>query len=124
VFLSPGIFDLYSTITIWGSGSSTEIQELRSRMINYPIPFNSSLKINDNDEIYWYLHLPPTHLSDLLFHLRHIMTDLHFTYIDYVRAKNYLIWPPTFDEEKKDWQKDDVFMIDNVINATDEKIDL
>ena len=114
VYLNPNIFDLYSTVLIWGHSDPAILTSLQSKMLSHPIPFSSTFKIN-NDVFYWYLHLPPTHLSELLYQLRTKLTDMRFNYIDYVRAKTYLPWPPTFDEKKKDWRSDEAFMLSDIL---------
>lgn len=114
VFLAPNIFDLYSTVLIWGSAPEKVLQDIQSRMLKFSIPFSSTFKIRDQ-HLFWYLHLPPTHLSDILHHLRHTLTDMHFNYIDYNRAKAYLPWPLTFDDETSDWKQNRAFIVDSVL---------
>jgi len=114
VFLTPSIFDLYSTVLIWGQSNTQELLQLQSKMLAQPIPFSSTFKVYERN-FYWYLHLPPTHLSELLYQLRAKLEDMRFNYIDYVRAKTYLPWPLTFDEEKKDWFKSEEFMVTDVL---------
>jgi len=114
VYLTPTIFDLYSTVLIWGSSSEETILDLESRIVRASFPFSSTFKVNKTN-FFWYLHLPPSHLANLLFNLRSKLTDMHFNYIDYNRATSYLPWPPTFDENKKDWRTDRDFMIESVL---------
>ena len=120
VYLTPTVFDLYSTVLIWGSSSEESIQNLESRLIRLSFPFSSTFKVNKIN-FFWYMHLPPSHLTNLLFNLRSKLTDMHFNYIDYNRATSYLPWPPTFDENKKDWRIDHDFMIDNVLKELEIK---
>jgi hypothetical protein len=42
---------------------------------------------------------------------------MHFNYIDYNRAASFLPWPPTFDEDKKDWKIDREFLIEYVLKS-------
>ncbi len=114
VFLDPYIFDLYSTVFVWGHGSKENLEKLKTRMRIRPIPFSSTFKISNN-QLFWYLVLPPTHLSELLFHLRPILTNMRFNYIDFTRSKTYRLWPPTFDDQKCDWRIDREFMIEEVL---------
>ncbi len=116
VNLAPTIFDLYSTALIWGSAKRTTIQDLESRILQLTFPFSSTFKINNNN-LFWYLHLPPSHLSNVLSHLREKLTDMHFNYIDFNRATSFLPWPLTFDNEKHDWRTDTEFMIDSVLKG-------
>ncbi|HUU77933.1 MAG TPA: Lrp/AsnC family transcriptional regulator [candidate division Zixibacteria bacterium] len=120
VLLNPSYFELYSAVLIYGTGSKDELLELQSKMQQKPVPFSSTFKIAEN-HLYWYLHLPPTHLSDLLYHLRKKLNELHFNHIDYVRSRTFLLWPPTFDEETHEWRKDKAFIVDNVLNTLDKK---
>ncbi|MFX0091179.1 MAG: hypothetical protein ACFFBD_05395, partial [Candidatus Hodarchaeota archaeon] len=114
VFLDPHIFDLYSTIVIWGVGNKEELETLENRMRINPIPFSSTLKIA-NTQLFWYLVLPPTHLSELLFHLRSRLTDLHFNYVDFTRSVTYRLWPPTYDDQLGDWKTSREFLVDSVL---------
>ena len=116
VYLTPKIFDLYSTVLIWGSSKRKVIEDLESRMLQLSFPFSSTFKTK-NEQLYWYLHLPPSHLSNVLFNLRNKLTDMHYHYVDFNRATSYLPWPPTFDNEKQDWKTDSEFMIDNVLKG-------
>ncbi|MBN1330855.1 MAG: hypothetical protein JXA54_15385 [Candidatus Heimdallarchaeota archaeon] len=118
VYLTPTIFDLYSTVLIWGSANKDILQDLESRIIQKPIPFSSTFKTK-GENLFWYLHLPPSHLSNLLFNLRKKLIDMRFNYIDYNRATSFLPWPPTFDETKKDWKIDRDFLITDVIKELD-----
>lgn len=116
VNLTATIFDLYSTALIWGSAKRTAIKDLESRILQLSFPFSSTFKTK-NDQLFWYLHLPPSHLSNILFHLRKKLTDMHFHYVDFNRATTFLPWPPTFDNEKHDWRTDSEFMIDGVLKG-------
>ncbi|MFX0062250.1 MAG: hypothetical protein ACFFC7_08675 [Candidatus Hermodarchaeota archaeon] len=114
VFLDPYIFDLYSTVFVWGHGSKEDLEILKARMTISPIPFSSTFKISNN-QLFWYLVLPPTHLSELFFHLRPILTNMRFNYIDFTRSSTYRLWPPTFDDQQSDWRIDREFLVDQVL---------
>jgi DNA-binding Lrp family transcriptional regulator len=115
VFLNPTVFDLYSSILIHGSGKKKDIEDLQKRMLDIPIPFSSTFKTNTNNQLFWYIHLPPSHLSDLLYYLRNRLSDMRFYYVDFNRAQSYLPWPPTFQEEKQQWNQEKSFLVDEVL---------
>lgn len=117
VFLDPYIFDLYSTVFVWGHGNKEDLEILKARMTISPIPFETIFKISNN-QLFWYLVLPPTHLSELLFHLRPILTNMCFSYIDFTRSRTYRLWPPTFDNQQSEWRIARAFLIDNVLEKT------
>ncbi|MEA2071831.1 MAG: hypothetical protein U9O98_11155 [Asgard group archaeon] len=114
VFLKPTVFDLYSTVLIWGEADKKVVKDLEVRLLSLTFPFSSTFKTNQ-ENLFWYLHLPPSHLSNLLFTLRKKLTDMHFNFIDYNRAQSYFLWPQTFDEEKQDWIVNEDFLLNNVV---------
>lgn len=116
VFINPKTFDIFNTFLIWGYGDEKELQKIKTRMENYQIPFISTLKI-DSYKLYWYLHLPTSHMSDLLFCLRPKLQELHFNYIDYPRTKTYLLDTDAWDEKKQNWRIDEDFCINQVLNS-------
>ncbi len=115
VQINPYAFDAYNPVLIWGRGEREDVMALDSRIRQHPVPFTSTFK-SFQDWVFWYLHLPSTHLSDLLFHLRPVLKDLRFNYVDHTRSKTYYLWPDTFDESVHDWRRDDRFMIDDVLD--------
>lgn len=120
VQINPFAFDSYNPVLIWGEGKIEDIQSLQARISKNPIPFTSTFKTDDGN-LFWYLHLPATHLSDLLFHLRPILHDLRFNHIDYVRSSTYYLWPETFNEKEHDWKNDSNFMIDSVLDQISDR---
>ncbi|NWF96177.1 MAG: winged helix-turn-helix transcriptional regulator [Candidatus Thorarchaeota archaeon] len=115
VQINPYAFDSYNPVLIWGEGEENEIRDLSHRVTQRPIPFTSTFK-SFQDKVFWYVHLPATHLSDLLFYLRPILHDLRFHHIDYTRSRTYYLWPETFDDSAHEWKTDDSFMIDGVLS--------
>ncbi|MEA2071792.1 MAG: hypothetical protein U9O98_10955 [Asgard group archaeon] len=83
VFLNPFIFDLYTTVLIIGEANEKTIRNIRSLIIESPIPFSSTFK-STRRELFWYLRIPPRNLVDLLHHLHKRLDQLNFYYIDYV----------------------------------------
>ncbi len=116
VFINPKSFDILNTFLIWGYGDEKELQKIKTKMESFPIPFISTLKI-ESYKLYWYLHLPTTQMSDLLFYLRPILPELHLNFIDYPRTKIYLLDPDNWDDKKLNWRIDEDFCIDQVLNS-------
>ncbi|MHA1721305.1 MAG: winged helix-turn-helix domain-containing protein [Promethearchaeota archaeon] len=115
-FLYPKHFDILNTFLIWGYGDEEELQKIKSRMELNPIPFNSTLRI-ESYKIFWYLHLPTTHMSDLLFYLRPKLVELHLNYIDAPRTKTYLLNTEAWDEKKHAWKIDEDYCINQVLDT-------
>jgi len=109
VQINGRLFDLVNTILIWGHGSEEELRRIQRRIESHPIPFISTFKI-ENFTMYWYIHLPTYHLSELLYNLRIILDEIHFFYVDYPRAKSYSLDPKAWVESKHEWNtKKDYF---------------
>ncbi len=115
-YINPKNFDILNTILIWGYGEEEELQKIKSRMELNPIPFISTLKI-DGFKLYWYLRLPTSHMSDLLFYLRPRLPELHLNYIDTPRTQTYLLNTDAWDEKKQDWITDEDFCINQVLKS-------
>ena len=114
--INPNNFDILNTFLIWGYGDEKELQKIKTRMETYPIPFLSTLKI-DGYKLYWYLHLPTSQMSDLLFYLRPKLQELHLNYIDSPRTQTYLLNTDAWDEKKQNWITDEDFCINQVLNS-------
>ena len=123
-YINPINFDVLNTFLIWGYGDEEKLQKIKNRMKIHPIPFLSTLKI-DGYKLYWYLHLPTSQMSDLLFHLRPKLQELHMNYIDSPRTQTYLLNSDAWDEKKQNWITDEDFCINQVLNSlkSDKKID-
>jgi len=115
-FLHPKHFDILNTFLIWGYGDEEELQKIKNRMELDPIPFLSTLRIEDF-KLFWYLHLPTTQMSDLLYYLRPKLAEFHFNYIDAPRTQTYLLNADAWDEKKQKWRIDDDFCINEVLNS-------
>ena len=115
-FLHPKHFDILNSFLIWGYGDEEELQEIKTRMELNPIPFLSTLRI-ENFKIFWYLHLPTTHMSDLLFYLRPKLAELHFNYIDSPRTQTYLLNADAWDEKMQNWITDEDFCVNQVLES-------
>ncbi len=114
VFVEPTAFDLYSNVILTATCDSEQIYRLQSRMTAHPIPFRSTLKRNDN-YLFWYLQLPPSHLSALLGRMHSISRNFVVTMLDYHRSQVYGPWAEAFDEEAAQWRKDREFMVTDVL---------
>ena len=115
-YINPKNFDVLNTILIWGYGDEKELQKIKTRMELHPIPFISTLKI-DGFKLYWYLRLPTSHMSDLLFYLRPKLPELHLNYIDTPRTQTYLLNTDAWDEKKQDWITDEDFCVNQVLES-------
>ena len=115
-FLHPKHFDILNTFLIWGYGDEKELQNIKTRMELNPIPFQSTLRI-ENFKLFWYLHLPTTHMSDLLFYLRPKLVEFHLNYIDHPRTKTYLLNTEAWDEKKQTWKIDEDYCINQVLGS-------
>jgi hypothetical protein len=115
-FINPINFDILNTFLIWGYGEEEELQRIKTRMDLHPIPFISNLKI-DGYKLFWYLHLPTSQMSDILFYLRPRLQELHLNYIDSPRTQTYLLNTDAWDEKNQKWRIDDDFCINQVLNS-------
>ncbi len=114
VSFNPKAFDIISNILIRGHGKKSYLRKLYSRMSESPIPFESTLRVSDS-ELYWFVRLPPTHLSSLLTNLHANLENMTVTLIDYPQSFVYTIWPEILDENTHSWRQDHEFMIDHVL---------
>lgn len=62
-----------------------------------PVPFEFLLRVSDSG-LYWFVRMPPTHLSSFLTNLHANLENMTVTAIDYSQSFVYSIWPKTFDE--------------------------
>jgi hypothetical protein len=83
-------------------------------MSENPIPFQSTLRVSDND-LFWLVRLSPSHLSTLLTNLHENLDDISVTLIDYTHSFLYSIWPETFDEENQTWRTDREFLVEQAL---------
>ncbi|MBD3406973.1 MAG: hypothetical protein GF411_12720 [Candidatus Lokiarchaeota archaeon] len=111
VFIDPDAFDLYSNVILSINCEESFGESLRKSLLNNPPPFRSTLKVND-DFSFWYLRLPPSHLSSLLNNLRETVYKLDVTMVDYHMSEVYALWAEAFDEEAHTWKSDEQFMVD------------
>ncbi|QEE17239.1 MarR family transcriptional regulator [Promethearchaeum syntrophicum] len=114
--INPINFDILNTFLIWGYGEEKELQKIKTLMELNPIPFLSTLKI-DGYKLYWYLHLPTSQMSDLLFYLRPKLQELHINYIDSPRTQTYLLNADAWDEKTQNWIIDEDFYINQVLGS-------
>lgn len=114
--INPINFDILNTFLIWGYGEEKELQNIKTLMELNPIPFLSTLKI-DGYKLYWYLHLPTSQMSDLLFYLRPKLQELHINYIDSPRTQTYLLNADAWDEKTQNWIIDEDFYINQVLGS-------
>ncbi|TFF86419.1 hypothetical protein EU519_01360 [Candidatus Thorarchaeota archaeon] len=114
VFVEPTAFDLYTNVILTATCDPDIIYGLQSRMTQYPIPFRSTLKRNEN-YLFWYLQLPPSHLSALLGRMHTLSHTFVVTMLDYHRSQVYGPWADAFDEEAAQWRQDMDFMVKDVL---------
>jgi DNA-binding Lrp family transcriptional regulator len=119
VSYDPAAFDIYNNAVIVGKGNSDYIHRLASRVRKYPIPFDSTLHLSD-DELFWYVRLQASHMSSLLTNLYMNLNEMDVYLVDYSHAMQYYIWPETYDEDNQCWREDEEFMIDSVLNPPNE----
>jgi len=115
VTFNPEAFDIYSNIIIFGRGDRQELAQLRARLQTEPIPFESTLRVIE-DEMMWFVRLQATHLSPLLTNLYSLLTDMQVCIVDYPHSYIYYIWPETLDEERHEWRTDRAFMVEDVLS--------
>ena len=107
-------FDLLVSVLIFGYGNKSKLEEFRKRIIANPIPYKSTVKIDDY-KIFWYLHISLVNLSDLLEYFQPLLHNLQFYYIDSPKSKTFLPDYTTYDEKKKEWLQNDDFLIYDVL---------
>ncbi|TFG08046.1 ArsR family transcriptional regulator [Candidatus Thorarchaeota archaeon] len=118
VFVEPTAFDLYTNVILTATCDSDVIYRLQSRMTAHPIPFRSTLKTNEN-YLFWYLQLPPSHLSALLGRMHAISHAFVVTMLDYHTSQVYGPWAEAFDENSGSWRQDRNFMVTDVLKRID-----
>jgi DNA-binding Lrp family transcriptional regulator len=114
VSFNPKAFDIITNIIVRGQGRKKYLRGLQARMNASPIPFESTLRVSDSD-LYWFVRMPPTHLSSLLTNLHENLENMTVSIIDYSQSFVYSIWPETYDEETHTWRQDHAFMIDHAL---------
>lgn len=114
VFLHELESDQTNGILIQGHASPNKIKQLIRRIKEIEIPFTSTFKYNEN-EIHWFMKLPASKIHPLLPRLLYFIKDLQFFIVDSNSAYSFLLYPQAFDEEKKDWIKDEKFMVNDVL---------
>ncbi len=112
------LFDVVNTVLIWGQGSEEELIKIRQRFETSKIPFISTLKIS-NYTLYWYIHLPTFHLSELLYQLRLILDEIYFFYVDYPRAQLYSLDSDAWDETTHAWKQSEDYFCNDVKRIVD-----
>jgi hypothetical protein len=115
VSFDPAVFDIITNISICGKGKKKYLHNLGAKMINNPIPFESTLRVSDSN-LFWFVRMPPTHLSSLLSNLHENIENMNVTIIDYPNSYLYSIWPEILDEDNRDLRRDREFMIDQALN--------
>jgi DNA-binding Lrp family transcriptional regulator len=110
VFIDPEAFDLYSNVILTANVEERFALELQAKMLSDPIPFRSTLKIQE-EFLFWYLRLPPSHMSRVLEYVHSNSSNLMVSLVDYENTEVYGIWPETFDEESKSWITSSEFMV-------------
>ncbi|MHA1518587.1 MAG: hypothetical protein ACTSRK_00255 [Promethearchaeota archaeon] len=114
VQIKARILDIHSPTLLIGEGSEKYIQQLAMHLKNDPIPFTSTFK-HDKNTIFWYIHLPATHLADLLYSLRRNLTQLQVSIMDHPRSHGFYIYSDAYDENSKSWNQSEKFMVNSVL---------
>lgn len=107
-------FDLHNPTLLIGNASELFIENLYNHLQEHPIPFSSTFKHNKNT-FFWYIHIPSTHLSDLLFELNPYLENLQLNVIDHHRSRIFYFYANAFDEKTKQWNKSHDFMVKDVL---------
>jgi hypothetical protein len=115
IFLDPEAFNLYSNVVLTGKSNKSFVAELAHRMKESPIPFRSTLRVNE-EFFFWFLRLPPNHLSSLFEYLLSNVDELNTSLQDYQTSVAYGVWSGAFDDEKNDWNKSREFIIDDPLD--------
>ena len=114
VSFDPMAFDTITNILINGKGKKKYLRNIYSKMHNNPIPFESTMRVSESD-LFWFVRMPPTHLSSLLSNLHLNLENMNVSIIDYPNSYLYSIWPEILDEKNREWRKDREFMIDQAL---------
>ena len=114
VNFNPMAFDIITNLLISGKGKKKYLRELFSKMSTDPIPFESTMRVTESD-LFWFVRMPPSHMSSLLSNLHLNLENMDVTIIDYPNSFLYSIWPETFDEENHTWKQDHEFMVDQAL---------
>ncbi|NHJ13568.1 MAG: HTH domain-containing protein [Candidatus Thorarchaeota archaeon] len=116
VFLDTDAFDLYSNVLLTAKCSPDFARALEERMRKAPIPFQSTLKVQD-DFLWWFLRLPPSHLSSILSYLQSEVDRLSLSILDYMSSEVYGVWAGAFLDEKNNWNCNKEFMVSNPLES-------
>ena len=116
VYLDTDAFDLYSNVLLTANCESEFAKQLEQRMKINPIPFQSTLKVKGGF-LLWFLRLPPSHLSTFLAYLQEQVTVLNLSILDYLSSQVYGVWSGAFLDDEKNWQSDQKFMINDVLDS-------
>ncbi|UYP43740.1 hypothetical protein NEF87_000025 [Candidatus Lokiarchaeum ossiferum] len=119
LFFKSHAFDLHNPTLLIGYASERFIENLYIHLQKHPIPFTSTFKHNKKS-FFWYIHMPSTHLSDLLFELNPYLENLQLNVIDHPRSLIYYFYAKAFDEKTKQWNKSHDFMVDDVLTYMDD----
>ncbi|MFW9968148.1 MAG: hypothetical protein ACFFEA_13415, partial [Candidatus Thorarchaeota archaeon] len=65
VAFKPEAFDIHNNVLIVGEGSENEVQNLRARIREHSIPFESTFR-SSKKKIFWFVRLQASLLSGLL----------------------------------------------------------
>ncbi|TFH03607.1 MAG: MarR family transcriptional regulator [Candidatus Thorarchaeota archaeon] len=114
VSFDPMAFDIITNILISGDGKRKYLGNLFSKMNTNPIPFESTMRVSDSS-LYWFVRMPPSHLSSLLSNLHLNLSNMNVTIIDYSHSSLYSLWPEILDEESHSWRQDREFMVDQAL---------
>ncbi|WP_457559405.1 hypothetical protein [Candidatus Harpocratesius sp.] len=110
--------DIHNPILILGKTNTDFVLRLAKILKTDPLPFTSIYNHTD-DTFLWYIHLPSTHLADLLYALRAHLIELKVHIIDYDRSLGFFLYSEAFDEKLKKWKNERAYMVDNILKAMD-----
>ena len=88
VNFNPLAFDIITNLLITGKGKKKYLRELFSKMSIDPIPFESTMRVTESD-LFWFVRMPPSHMSTLLSNLHLNLQNMDVTIIDYSNSYLY-----------------------------------
>ncbi len=114
VTFKPEAFDIHNNVLIVGEGDEKEVQNLRARIREHSIPFESTFRSSEK-KIFWFVRLQASLLSGLLANLHSRFEEMSVYILDYNNCYFYYPWPKYLDEEQHKWMDDYNFMVTDVL---------
>jgi DNA-binding Lrp family transcriptional regulator len=114
VTFDAGVFDIHNNVIVVGKGNPTYIKNLRERLQQHNIPFQSVMRTS-GENLFWYIRLQSSHLSPVLSNLYANLEKLEVSLIDYEHSDGFFVWYGNFDDANQKWIDDPKHMIDDVL---------